>query len=227
MTRQSLNRMLRWGSLALIGSALSAFTYCAFVLTEAWFFQKQQLHTLEVFLADRKEAVSETASPAVLHTPLPPVRTEGLIGRLKIKRLGLAVMVVEGADAATLRHAVGHIPGTALPGAPGNTGLSGHRDTYFRSLEEIKQHDTIEVTTVHGIFQYRVVTIKIVPPNDVTVLESAGTETLTLVTCHPFDFVGSAPMRFIVQAERILPRVPSHSVRHKKLTLTPVRDEAQ
>ena len=204
MTNQSFTRVVHWGAIILLGSALTTFAYCGFVLTEAWFFQKEQLRTFEAQLTERSITARATIVPAVLHTPSPEgIVSKGLIGRLEIKRLGLTAMVIEGSDAATLRHAVGHIPGTALPGSPGNTGLSGHRDSYFQPLQHTKHNDLIHFTTLRGVFRYKVATIKVVSPNDVTVLDSIGQESLTLVTCHPFNFVGAAPMRFIVQAPRV------------------------
>ena len=204
MTRQSLTRILRWGSITLAVSALTTFTYCGFVLTEAWFFQKEQLRNLETQLTKQVDVAREAVIvPAVLHRPSKPVSNVGLMGRLEIERLGLAAIVIEGTDAGTLRHAVGHIPGTALPGSSGNTGLAAHRDTYFRPLQNTKENDLIRLTTARGVFRYRVVSMKVVKPDEVTVLDPIGRETLTLVTCHPFTFVGAAPMRFIVQAERL------------------------
>jgi sortase A len=113
------------------------------------------------------------------------------------------VIVVEGISAKILRRAAGHIPGTPLPGQRGNVGISAHRDTFFRPLRNIKQNDIIELTTLLGEYRYRVVSTRIVGPNDVAVLEGSGNEVLTLVTCYPFYFVGAAPDRFIVRAERI------------------------
>ena len=204
MTRQSLFRIMRWGSTTLAACALTTFTYCGFVLTEAWFFQARQHRTLETQLTRRVDFARQAVMvSAVLQMPSKPVSQAGLIGRLEIERLGLAAIVIEGTDASTLRHAVGHIPGTALPGSSGNTGLAGNRDTYFRPLENTKENDLIRLTTTRGMFRYRVVSMKVVKPDDVTVLDPIGRETLTLVTCHPFTFVGAAPMRFIVQAERL------------------------
>ena len=128
---------------------------------------------------------------------------EGLVGRIVISRLGLSVIVVEGVDKRTLRRAAGHIPGTALPGQPGNIAISAHRDTFFRPLRNIRPEDIIIFTTPLGEYRYRVVSTKVVAPADVTVLSSTGGEILTLITCHPFYFVGSAPNRFVVRAERI------------------------
>lgn len=123
-----------------------------------------------------------------------------VIGRLEIPRLKIAVMVREGADEGTLSRAVGHIPGTALPGSIGNVALAGHRDTFFRPLRNVHPDDVIELQTTNGTFQYVVKSTKIVTPRDVSVLQASGGETLTLVTCYPFYYVGSAPKRFIVHA---------------------------
>jgi sortase A len=127
-----------------------------------------------------------------------------VIGRLEIPRLNLSVMVREGADGRTLSRAVGHIPGTALPGARGNVGLAGHRDTFFRALQNIRENDAIEFETTSGTFRYVVKSTTIVSPRDVSVLAaSAGGENLTLVTCYPFYYLGSAPKRFIVRASQV------------------------
>ena len=101
------------------------------------------------------------------------------------------------------RRAVGHIPGTVLPGRPGNVGISGHRDTFFRPSRNIRRNDLITLTMLSGEFRYRVVSTKVVGPNDLAVLDPGESEILTLVTCYPFYFVGSAPARFIVRAERV------------------------
>jgi sortase A len=112
-------------------------------------------------------------------------------------------MVREGAGEGTLRTAVGHIPGTALPGAAGNVALAGHRDTFFRALRNIRKNDSIDVQTGHGTYRYLVESTEIVGPRDVAVLKASGGETLTLVTCYPFYYVGSAPKRFIVRAAQV------------------------
>jgi sortase A len=146
--------------------------------------------------------------PSVEATPA----MRSVIGRLEIPRLQLSVMVREGADEGTLRRAVGHIPGTALPGKMGNVGLAGHRDTFFRALRNIREDDAIEFETTNGTYRYVVKSTKIVTPRDVSVLAAAGGENLTLVTCYPFYYVGSAPKRFIVRAARIA-AIPQHPQR--------------
>jgi sortase A len=122
------------------------------------------------------------------------------VGRIEIPRLGVAAVIKAGTDARTLQLAVGHIPGTSLPGEPGNVGLAGHRDTFFRRLGSIKPDDEIRVTTSDGVFSYRVERMDVVDPTDVWVLDPTEHAALTLVTCYPFSYIGSAPQRFVVRA---------------------------
>ena len=115
-------------------------------------------------------------------------------------------MIREGVTARTLRLAVGHIRSTALPGSPGNVGLAAHRDTFFRPLRNIERGDSITIETLSGSYQYAVDSVAIVAPTAVSVLKDSGQASLTLVTCYPFYYVGSAPQRFIVQAT-LMPEV--------------------
>jgi len=137
-----------------------------------------------------------------------PVPT-GLIGRLEIPRLDLSVMVMEGDDARTLKTAVGHLPDTVMPWETGNTAIAGHRDTFFRPLKDIRTGDEIRLTSHRGEFVYRVRNMRIVSPQDISVLKPTATSVLTLVTCYPFYYVGSAPKRYIVQAEPVGGPAPS------------------
>ena len=123
---------------------------------------------------------------------------------IAIPGLRIAAMVREGVDHRTLNLAIGHIPSTALPGRAGNVGLAAHRDTLFRGLKDVRQDDEITLSTLDRDYTYRVVWYKVVRPTAVDLLEPvAGEETLTLVTCYPFYFVGNAPNRFIVRARRV------------------------
>jgi sortase A len=192
----TLGSALRAGQWALGASAVLLLSYCALILAEGWLFQRGERAQLEQLRHDRAET-SGSVIPA-------PAAAGGLIGRMEIPRLGLSVMVVEGVGTRALRRAAGHIPGTALPGQPGNVGISAHRDTFFRPLRKIQKNDVITFTTALGDYRYRVRSTKVVRPRDVEVLHAGGTEILTLVTCYPFYFVGPAPSRFIVQAERTL-----------------------
>ncbi|MFN2239901.1 MAG: class D sortase [Thermoanaerobaculia bacterium] len=126
-----------------------------------------------------------------------------LLGRIVIPRLGLSAFVLEGEDESTFQRAVGFLPGTARPGEGGNTALAAHRDTFFRPLERLEIDDRIRLEVPPNTYEYRVASLRIVESNEVSVLESTGTEELTLVTCYPFRMIGPAPDRFIVKATRI------------------------
>jgi sortase A len=123
--------------------------------------------------------------------------------KIEIPRVGLAAIVSEGDDEATLARAVGLVRGSPRPGEPGNVVLAGHRDTFFRPLRKIQVNDQIRVTVPPHTYEYRVESVRIVAPEETSVLQSRGVEELTLVTCYPFRFVGPAPDRFIVQASRV------------------------
>jgi sortase A len=130
---------------------------------------------------------------------------------MEIPRLGLSVVVVEGVGRTTLRRGVGHIPGTALPGEDGNVGLSGHRDTFFRPLKDLRIKDEIQISTLKGDFSYEVESLRVVEPSDVGVLEPARENVLTLVTCYPFFYIGAAPKRFVVRARQMSPQTLARS----------------
>jgi sortase A len=187
-----MRRTLGWSQLALFACGAVLLSYCGFVLVDAWIFQQRESHDLERLLRNH---------PTVKGQRAPAMLAKGLIGRLEIPRLGLSAILIEGDDQKTLRRAIGHIPGTPLPGQPGNVALTGHRDTFFRPLRNIRADDIIVVTTVQGEYRYRVVSTKIVSPDNVAVLNPSAGQILTLVTCYPFYFVGAAPERFIVRAE--------------------------
>jgi sortase A len=128
-------------------------------------------------------------------TPLP-------VAVLSIPRIRLEVPVLQGTDDWTLNRAVGVIEGTPLPGSPGNSGIAGHRDSFFRVLKDVVTGDLMTVETARATETYRIERIWIVDPTDVSVLDPTESPSITLVTCYPFYFVGSAPQRYIVRAVR-------------------------
>jgi len=134
---------------------------------------------------------------------------DATIGRISIPRLRLTAMVREGVDDWTLNRAVGHIPSTPLPGEVGNVAVAGHRDTFFRGLKDLNVNDTIYFTTSSGDYEYQVESLKIVEPENVGVLAPDGTNSLTIVTCYPFHYIGNAPKRFIARARQIGKQVAS------------------
>jgi sortase A len=206
--------ILLWIGLCCLG-------YCAYVtgmehLNQAydnWVFEQHIAGrpdvTVAEFLRERTPLAplvknpATTPPPTVVGQPAAPQQDE-LLGKLEISRLNLSAMVREGVDAQTLSTSVGHVPSTALPGHAGNFALAAHRDTLFRALKDIKPNDLITFQSQDQTFTYRVNGTRIVNPSNVSVLQSDGRETLTLITCYPFYYVGSAPERFIVQA-RLVP----------------------
>lgn len=201
---------------ALIG--IVALGYCVAVWLYAKLYQAREARRF----GDGRNGTSKDIRIASRELPSAPIVPEegGLIGKLEIPRLGVSVMVVEGVESAELNRAVGHIPGTALPSDGGNVGIAGHRDTFFRPLRSIRQDESITLSTLEGVYHYRVLSMKVVPPQDVNVLYPSGRNILTLVTCHPFYYVGSAPNRFIVQAELLssprIQRFNADSIRASK-----------
>ena len=139
--------------------------------------------------------VKEWEEARTRETPLP-------VAVLSIKRIGLEVPVLQGTDDWTLNRAVGVIEDTPLPGSPGNSGIAGHRDSFFRVLKDVVTGDLMTVETARATETYRIERIWIVTPEDVSVLDPTESPSITLVTCYPFYFVGSAPQRYIVRAVR-------------------------
>lgn len=185
---------------------LAAVAFATFALAagESWLYQsyyKRELaHTLSA-PARVRTAVAPTGVP-----PGEPKRETKVVegqplGLLTIPSINLSTVFLEGVETRTLRHGVGHVPGTALPGvAAGNVALSAHRDTFFRRLREIRKNDGISLTTSDGSYQYKVESTKVVDPDEAIVLRNIGRPTLTLITCFPFYYVGPAPKRFVVHA---------------------------
>ena len=139
------------------------------------------------------------------HTSPPPQAFAPPLGatiaKLTIPRLDTQVYVVEGDNEEELRRAPGHLAGSAPPGGAGNCIIAGHRDTHFRILKNIRKGDDILLETRNGQFLYRVKTTRIVTPDNTTALKPTSSPELNLITCYPFYYVGSAPKRFVVEAQ--------------------------
>ncbi len=125
------------------------------------------------------------------------------VARLSIPRLDTVLYVVEGTDANDLKRGPGHLEGTVMPGSKGNCVIAGHRDTHFRVLKNIEKGDEIVVQSHQGTYRYRVSGISVVRPENTDSLQPSSRAVLNLVTCFPFEYVGSAPRRFIVHADLI------------------------
>ena len=188
-------RNLRWIRDLLFLTGVVALTYLGFTLLEAKLYQASAKQTLVAEARSTGDANALQSKPA-LHKG-------DVLGRVDIPRLGLSVAVLEGTSSQVLRLGAGHIEGTPLPGQPGNSGVAGHRDTFFRGLKDIHKNDELLMQTATGLLRYEVDWIKVVGPEDTSVLHSVGEEsTLTLVTCYPFYLVGPAPKRFVVHAHK-------------------------
>ena len=187
-------RATRLATWVLLATGLIALGYAAYVVADAYTYQATERKRFEQATNDAAVVPASNAVTALL---------EGeVIGEIQIRRLGLTAVVAQGESAATLRRAVGHLSDTALPGELGNVVLAGHRDTFFRPLKGVRPGDAITLKTQEGDFEYLVESSAVVQPSNIQVLEPSGGHTLTLITCFPFSYVGSAPDRFIVRARQ-------------------------
>ncbi len=175
--------------------------WCTAAVAHVWLFQAYESWAFEQQLGGEPVSVREFLHAAAFSEPAEPA-DHSIVGRIEIPRIGLKAMILEGASRRTLALAVGHIPGTALPGAKGNAAIAGHRDTFFRGLKDIRPGDKILVTTLEGFYEYQVKACHVVGPRDTRVLQDTAETALTLVTCYPFHYLGPAPERFIVRATR-------------------------
>jgi sortase A len=195
MTTKSLLRWLERGLLAT-GAALGV--WCAVVLVEARYTQSLPIPKL---------VVTQTVLPGEANNPdiraLPAPAPGAWVARLEMPSVTLSTTVLEGTDDRTLSRGSGHIEDTPFPGQAGNIGIAGHRDTVFRPLRNIHLGDALNLTTADRVYHYKISKTLIVGPDDVYVLDPTAHPTLTLVTCYPFEFVGHAPRRFIVQADLV------------------------
>ena len=135
---------------------------------------------------------------------------------LRIPKIDLEVPILEGTDDVSLNRAVGHIAGTPRPGESGNVGLAGHRDGFFRGLKDVSTGDTIEIITPDNANKYVIDEIAVVDPSNVSVLAPRAQPSVTLVTCYPFYFIGSAPQRYIVHASLVAPGTQKLEVSNNK-----------
>lgn len=225
-------KWLRRIEIVLVVAGISLLTLASIRTISAWNYQSQQERALferGPAVAQRTTSAIELAAPqgeTVFPVALEPKRATAIeitskpaviepkrgasrkaasdaFARLEIPRLGFKAMVKDGDDEKTLQRAVGRVRGSAAPGETGNMVLAGHRDTFFRSLEDIQTADRIRLVVPPNTYEYRVESVRIVEPSQTEVLQSRGVEELTLVTCYPFRVIGPAPQRFIVSASRV------------------------
>jgi sortase A len=187
-------RLVQWSRRLLFLTGIVALGYVGLTLLDAGLYQTSAKHSLDTQIQTLKEIDSIPFRA--------PVKQGDVLGRIDIPRLGMSFAILQGTNSRTLRLGVGHIEGTPLPGEPGNSGIAGHRDTFFRALRNVRQNDEIQLQTTAGLLRYEVDWVKVVDPDDVSVLSPSTDSSLTLVTCYPFYFIGSSSQRFIVHARQ-------------------------
>ena len=196
------HRLFLWLGLALLICAGGTSAYSGiYQRYQSWKFERALVS------AKARNVRQHAAAPELSEAPLPDepaaFREGDVVGKLDIPRIGISVITLQGIETDTLILGAGHVPGTPLPGSNGNAAIAAHRDTFFRNLKAILVDDRIQFATVQGTYEYVVDSTEIVAPEDTQVMESRGRSELTLITCYPFYFVGSAPKRFVVHARPI------------------------
>ncbi|WP_078378850.1 class D sortase [Sutcliffiella halmapala] len=126
-----------------------------------------------------------------------------LVASLFIPKLEVGIPIYHGVSEEELKKGIGHVSNSKLPGEKGNIVLSGHRDTVFKRLGELEIGDSLQIEMAQESYIYKIKKIRIVTADDDTVLVPKPRETLTITTCYPFWFIGSAPERYVVEAVRI------------------------
>jgi sortase A len=134
--------------------------------------------------------------------PIRPIEGEN-IGNLSIPKLDQTIPILHGTNEDELKKGIGHFSGSVLPGEKDNTVLSGHRDTVFKKLGQLEIKDELIVQTSAGIFTYEIKKIQIVDKDDKTIISPTDHAVLTVTTCYPFEYIGSAPDRYILIADLI------------------------
>lgn len=154
-------------------------------------------------MAQAKEVISTAPAEEFDIEAFAPETGES-VGILSIPRLEKELPIVEGTDPNELEKGVGHYKGSFYPEQNGQIVLSGHRDTVFRRTGELEIGDTLKIQLAYGTYEYKITHTKIVDQNDMSVITLQNEkEELILTTCYPFSYVGNAPERYIIYAERI------------------------
>jgi sortase A len=185
---RKLVRFFRWASFFFLVVGFLCLGYAGYYVVAERAFQSIEMRKFE-----------HSVPLAEPHLPI----NGQVLGRIRVPRLNLQAILVEGDSRDVLDKAVGHIPGTAMPGEWGNVALAGHRDRLFRPLRGIRVGDSIAIELSSGSFDYEVVSTFVVASSTTEVLRPTNQRELTLITCFPFNYVGAAPNRFIVRAREV------------------------
>jgi sortase A len=189
----------------LVSAGAAALIWCAVFVGDAVIGQRIARSSLETAAVVKKPVWPSALAPAPeVSRGNAPMARGSAIGGLSIPRVHLSAVVLHGSDTQTLRRGPGHLENTALPGESGNVVIAGHRDSFFWPLRNVQPGDDIFLDTPEGRFHYRVASVRVVNPRDVSVLAPTTTSVLTLITCYPFWVFGNAPDRFVVRATAVI-----------------------
>jgi sortase A len=191
------HRVLAWAERLFMIAGVTALGWSALTVV--------QRHLTQRFAHESLVAMPPVEPTVLRHAP-PAAGTP--LADLSIPRIHLSAVVLHGSDAHTLRVGAGHIENTAFPGEAGNVAIAGHRDSFFRPLQHVRVGDDVFLDTPRERLRYRVSSVRVVQPSEISVLKPTVDATLTLVTCYPFWMFGHAPDRFIVRATRVADSTP-------------------
>jgi sortase A len=201
-SRTATRRRRRWrrgiGSLLVAGGVLLV-GYVAYQYWGTNWIASRSQNRLRSEIAQKGFQDYQVGAPQTGTESLRPV-PRGALGFIKIPRLNLDMVFIEGVSPSDLKLGPGHYPTTPLPGQRGNVGIAGHRTTYlhpFWALNDLKPGDRIILETKKGVFTYKVRWLKVIVPTDGSVLAPTQVSSLTLTTCHPRF---SASHRLVVRA---------------------------
>ena len=172
-------RFLSWSERLLVSAGAAALIWSAWLVADGVIAQRNARGALEIARLAESSLVRPAGEAPIVARRDSPVRTGNLIAALSIPRVQLSAVVLHGSDPQTLRRGPGHLEHTALPGEAGNVVIAGHRDSFFRPLRNIQVDDDVFLDTLQGHFRYRVTSMRVVSPRDVSVLEPTDEATLT------------------------------------------------
>lgn len=192
-----VNEMVKAFSLALIIGGIILLSYGGFQLYSSHAKESERLDEASAIVSE--EVVTEVNDVDSFNYD--SIEEGDTVGVFYIPRLDREIPIIEGTDEEELAQGVGHYAGTGFPGENKQILLSGHRDTVFRQFGELEHGDELHVKMEQGTFIYEIRDHTIVDADDTTVIDPTRTdEVLTVSTCYPFSYVGSAPDRYVIYA---------------------------
>jgi sortase A len=208
---QGLRRILETRKLSTV-MILAGLCLLGYVGHEYWTMHREQQELHQQWIAQQVKAGAASRSAVA-------TKDDGLT-RVFIPRIDLDLIVVEGTSYKALRLGPGHLKDTPLPGEPGNSVISAHRDTFFRHIYELAKGDEIQVRRDGRTYTFQVTGKKIVQPDDLSVIRNTADSRLTLITCYPTYYIGPAPQRLIVTAKLVDDSQQNHQSAEKSAAVT-------